>query len=155
MRCQEIMTTNPAFCLPTDSAQKAAMLMQEHICGLLPVVDSEYKRQPVGVVTDRDLCLNVVAQGRDPKLVHVQECMTKTTVSCRPEDDVEKCLQLMKENQIRRIPVCDSGGKLVGIIALADIARKGNIPAEKTFEVLRDVSEPGDQPSKPRHTAVA
>lgn len=155
MQCKEIMTDNPAFCLPNDFAQKAALMMQEHICGLLPVVDSEYKKQPIGMVTDRDLCLTVVGQGRDPKLVHVEECMTKSTISCRPEDDVVKCLDLMKQNKIRRLAVCDAGGKLVGVIALADIVLKGKIPHEKAFEALRDISEPTDQPSKPRSSAVA
>lgn len=155
MKCKDIMTENPTFCLPTDSAQKVASLMQEHVCGLIPVVGSESNRKPVGVVTDRDLCLNIVAAGRDPKRVRVEECMTKTAVCCWPEQDVEKCLQLLKENQIRRLPVCDSEGKLIGIIALADIMRKANIPQAEAFETLKAICEPSTQPSKPRHTRAA
>src|SRR5262249_30133708 len=137
MKCKDIMTDNPIFCLPTDPAQKAAALMQEHICGLLPIVNSEFKRKLIGVVTDRDLCINVVAVWRVPKLGDVEECMTKMTASCRPEDGVEKCLEILQENQIRRLPVCDDRGKLIGIITLADIVCKANISSEKALNALK------------------
>jgi predicted transcriptional regulator len=100
-------------------------------------------------VTDRDLCMDVVAAGRDPNQVKVRECMTDEVVTCRPQDELERIADLMAEKQIRRIPVVDDGGAIVGIVSLADIAQSADDGAGLT-EALHDISEPTPKPSQPR-----
>lgn len=90
MRIKHVMTKDPHCCLPSDSAEKAAGIMRDEHAGVVPVVASAENRRIVGVVTDRDLCMNVVAEGRDPHTTTVEECMTTRVVSCSPNDAVEK-----------------------------------------------------------------
>jgi len=144
------MTKNPSCCAPSDSAQQAAIVMRDERAGIVPVIANEDSRRIVGVVTDRDLCMNVVAEGRDPRTVSVEQCMTTTVVACTPNDSVEKATELMRENQIRRVPVIDEQGKLEGIIALADVVERTDIKTTQTHETLKKVSAPTNEPSKPR-----
>ena len=153
MQLREIMTSNPRFCQPSDSAQAAAIIMREENAGVVPVVADKGSRRVAGVVTDRDLCLSVVAEGRDPRTVSVEQCMTTTVVTARPEDPVEKATELMRDNQIRRLPVVDAQGCLAGIVALADVVERSRTSAAQTHETLKKVSEPGGAPSKPREQA--
>src|SRR6202030_4379907 len=104
MQVQEIMTANPECCMPGDSAKKAAAIMKATDAGVVPVVRDGIDLQLVGIVTDRDLCLTVIAEGRDACSVKLEECMAKKPVSCHPEDDVQHVSNLMAVNQIRRIP---------------------------------------------------
>jgi CBS domain-containing protein len=97
-------------------------------------------RKLVGIVTDRDLALKVVGQGSDPKSVLVEAVMTHKLVTCRPEDDLQKALNLMSEHQLRRIPIVDNDNKILGIIAQADVATRVNQP-EKTAEIVKDISK--------------
>jgi CBS domain-containing protein len=90
-------------------------------------------------VTDRDLAVKVVAQGRDSKTTTVDEVMTKDPVTCRPEDDVQSALDLMSRHQVRRIPVAEDGNKVVGIISQADLAtRIGD--SSKIGNIVQDIS---------------
>ena len=114
MRIRHVMTKDPTCCLPLDSAVKAARIMREEHAGIVPVIDNEQSHRIVGVVTDRDLCMNVVAEGRDPHHTRVAECMTTAVVTCSPNDSVDKITELMRENQIRRVPVVNEGGELQG-----------------------------------------
>ena len=150
MRIKHVMTKNPSCCVPSDSAQQAAIVMRDERAGIVPVIANENSRRIVGVVTDRDLCMNVVAEGRDPRTVSVEQCMTTTVVACTPNDSVEKATELMRENQIRRVPVIDEQGKLEGIIALADVVERTDIKTTQTHETLKKVSAPTNEPSKPR-----
>lgn len=150
MKLRQIMTTSPACCIPDDTSIRAARIMKEMDTGIVPVVEGSASRKVVGVVTDRDLCLGVVAEGTDPKAVQVQSCMTTKVVSCEPDDDVEKALKLMRENLIRRILVVDRQGIIQGVVSLADVFRVSDAPADETHETLRKVSEPTDASSKPR-----
>jgi CBS domain-containing protein len=152
MKLRQIMTTSPACCIPDDTSIRAARIMKEMDTGIVPVVEGSASRKVVGVVTDRDLCLGVVAEGKDPKSVQVQTCMTTKVVSCEPDDDVEKALKLMRENLIRRILVVDRQGIIQGVVSLADVVRVSDAPADATHETLRKVSEPTDASSKPRQT---
>lgn len=149
MKIKHVMTKDPTCCLPSDTAQRAASIMRDENAGVVPVIDNE-ARKIVGVVTDRDLCMNVVAEGRDPRTTHVQNCMTATVVSCFSQDSVEKATELMRENQIRRIPVIDEEHRLLGIVSMADIVGRGNVRTSETHETLKTVSAPTTQPSKPR-----
>ena len=122
MLCSEIMTTNPEYVMPTDSVMKAAQLMKSEDVGPIPIVKDGKKLE--GIVTDRDLAIKVVAEGRNPKTTQVEEVMTKNLVTCKENDDVEKALKLMQDHQVRRIPVVDNQDHLLGIIAQADVANR-------------------------------
>jgi len=145
-----VMTKDPTCCLPSDSAQRAASVMRDEDTGIVPVIENETSRTIVGVVTDRDLCMNIVAEGRDPRTTGVHECMTTTVVNCSPQDSVEQATNLMRENQIRRIAVVDEQRRLVGIVSMADIVGRGNVKTTETHETLKTVSAPTSEPSKPR-----
>jgi CBS domain-containing protein len=150
MKVKHVMTKDPTCCVPSDTAQRAAKIMRDEDVGVVPVIENEQSREVVGIVTDRDLCMNVVAEGRDPRTTQVHECMTMTVVSCSPQDSVEKATELMRENQIRRIPVVDEQHRLVGIVAMADIVGRANLRTTETHETLKTVSAPTAAPSKPR-----
>jgi CBS domain-containing protein len=140
MRAREIMTREPACCTPDTSAEEAARMMREHDCGVIPVVEDESSRTLVGVVTDRDIALRGVGEGRGPE-VPVRELMTRTPEACSPDDDVREVERVMMENKVRRVPIIDAGGQLVGIIAQADVALKvGN--EQEVGELVEHISEP-------------
>ena len=92
--------------------------------GSIPVVEDEQNRKLVGIVTDRDLALHIVAEGRDAKSTKVGAVMTANVVTCQADDDLQKALDAMAAHQLRRIPVVDGANKLVGIIAQADVATR-------------------------------
>ena len=138
--CADVMTKDPVCALPEDSVRKVAEVMRSQDIGPVPIVDSLDRRLLVGIVTDRDLALKVVAEGRDPETTRVGDVMTRDLVSCREDDDVSKALNAMSNMQLRRIPVVDRDGRIVGIIAQADVATRLDEP-EKTGEVVKDISE--------------
>ena len=139
-KCSEVMTENPVYALPDDTVEKVAQLMKKEDIGPVPVVDNEQNKRLVGIVTDRDLALKVVAEGRDPQTTKVEEVMTRKLITCRPEDDVESAMKAMAQYQLRRIPVVDNDDRLVGIISQADVATRVDEP-EKTAEVVKEISE--------------
>jgi CBS domain-containing protein len=150
MRIQHVMTKDPSCCVPSDSAQRAASIMRDEHAGIVPVIEDAQSRKIAGVVTDRDLCMNVVAAGLDPNAVTVEQCMTTKVVTCSPNDSVERVTELMRENQIRRVPVINEGRELQGIVALADVVERANLKTTQTHETLKKVSAPTEEPSKPR-----
>src|SRR5713226_3746308 len=150
MHISEVMTKNPTCCTPSGTAQMVARIMKEQDTGIVPVVENNESRKLIGVVTDRDLCLGVVAEGKEPKSVQVKSCMTDKVVSCRPEDDLDKVIKLMQDNQVRRIPVVDAQNQIVGIVSLADVVRHGDVATGQTRETLKKVSAPSGEASKPR-----
>ena len=121
-KCSDVMTENPVYALPDDTVEKVAQLMKKEDIGPVPVVDDERNKRLVGIVTDRDLALKVVAEGRDPQTTKVEEVMTRKLITCRPDDDVESAMKAMAQYQLRRIPVVDEANRLVGIISQADVA---------------------------------
>jgi CBS domain-containing protein len=138
--CNEVMTKNPACCLPNDLVSKVAELMKSKDIGPVPVIENEQTRKLVGIVTDRDLALKIVAEGRDPKSTKANEVMTREVVTCRAEDDMQNALDAMSGHQLRRIPVLDNNNRLVGIIAQADVATRVDQP-EKTAAMVRGISK--------------
>lgn len=140
-RCRDVMTDNPTHCLPGDLSVRAAQLMQREDVGLIPVVFDDETRRLVGVVTDRDLALRVVAQNRHPSQTTVDAVMSAEPVTCHPDDDLALALDRMKEFQVRRIPIVDERGALVGIVAQADVALRTD-EAEETAEVVAEISRP-------------
>jgi CBS domain-containing protein len=150
MQVRTVMTTDPVCCVPSDTAMRAACIMKDKNSGIVPVLANDRSRKVVGVVTDRDLCFTVVAEGQYPNTVEVQTCMTTRVVTCLPDESSETALDRMRENQVRRIIVVDKEGNIQGIVALADMVRSGAVRPDQLFEYLRGVSEPADAPSKPR-----
>ncbi len=139
-KCSEVMTRNLVCAEPGDSVANVARLMKENDIGPIPIVESQNSKKLVGIVTDRDLAIKVVADGRDPQTTPVQEVMTTNVITCRDDDDIETALDAMATQQLRRIPVVDDGNTLLGIIAQADVATRINKP-EKTGEVVKEISE--------------
>jgi CBS domain-containing protein len=139
-KCNEVMTKDPVCCLPNDMVAKAAKLMKSENIGSIPVIENEQTKKLIGIVTDRDLTLKIVAEGRDAKSTNVEAVMTRKVVTCRAEDDLQKALDAMSEHQLRRIPVVDNTNKIVGIIAQADVATRVNQP-EKTAEMVKEISQ--------------
>ena len=139
-KCRDIMTEDLVYCLPTDSVSKVAQLMKKEDIGPVLIVDNDRVKTLVGIVTDRDLALKVVAEGRDPKTTNVEEVMTRKLVTCHADDDVENAMKAMAQYQLRRIPVVDDHMRLVGIISQADVATRVDEP-EKTAEVVKEISQ--------------
>jgi CBS domain-containing protein len=140
----------PVCCTEFDTAQHAAELMKEQHAGALPVVEKNGGGTLVGVVTDRDLCLRVIAEDREPNKVLVRECMTSSPVFCRAEDDVQVALDLMKDYHIRRIPVVDEEQRICGMISFANLVANHADP-EQVFEMLKAVSVPTPEAILVRH----
>jgi CBS domain-containing protein len=138
--CREVMTKELIVCRPSDSVAHAAELMAKYHVGALPVVDSEEHRRLEGIVTDRDLALRVVAHGHDPRRVTVADVMTREVLTCAPEQDIGDAIDLMADRQLRRIPIVEDG-RLVGIVAQADIANR-SLDRERTMSMLQEISQP-------------
>ncbi len=147
MTCRELMTSDPAHCVPRDTVVTAAILMKSHDVGSVPVVADRYSMLVIGMVTDRDITLRVVAEQRDYYNTHVEDVMSKDVVTCKADDDYDEVIAAMKEHQIRRVPVIDVNKKLVGIIALADVAREAEEP-EQVAKTVQQVSRPAEPESQ-------
>ncbi|OLE50805.1 MAG: hypothetical protein AUG51_26325 [Acidobacteria bacterium 13_1_20CM_3_53_8] len=140
MKCSEIMTKDPVCCLSSDTVNKAAQLMKTENVGPIPVVADEESKRLIGIVTDRDLALKVVAEAKDAKSTMVDDVMTTGVVACRADDNLQNALKAMEEHQVRRIPIIDDNDRVIGIIAQADIATRINQP-KKTAEVVEEISK--------------
>jgi CBS domain-containing protein len=141
---RDVMTPNPACCSPNATLDEVAKLMVENDCGEIPVVDTSDR--PIGVVTDRDIVCRAVAEGKNPTGHVVQSVMTTPVVTVRADAPIDEVVATMERHQIRRVPVVDDGGCCTGIIAQADLA--SHAPAQKSAELLREVSRSTGQPSR-------
>ena len=139
-KCRDVMTEELVFCTPGDTVSKVAQLMKREDIGPVLIVDNERSKTLVGIVTDRDLALKVVGEGRDPKNTKVEDVMTRKLITCHADDNVENAMKAMAQYQLRRIPVVDENMKLVGIISQADVATRVDEP-ERTAEVLKEISQ--------------
>jgi CBS domain-containing protein len=117
-----------------------AQLMKRENIGPIPVVENEETRKLVGIVTDRDLALKIVAKGRDAKSTKVEAVMTRKVVTCRAEDDLQIALDAMSKHQLRRIPIMDNDNKIIGIISQADVATRIDRP-KKTAAMVKKISQ--------------
>ena len=138
MKIKDVMSPNPVCCVPTDSAQQLAKTMLEQNIGSVPIVMDQDSRKLVGVITDRDLCCSVVANGLDSKTTTIEKLMTLNPVTCREGDDFGHCEHLMQEHQIRRIPIVDADDRVIGIVAQADVALKDQ--PEKVSKTVAEIS---------------
>ena len=139
-KCSDIMTREVVTCTPESTIVDVAQLMKEEDIGPVLVVDNEQSRTLVGIVTDRDIVLKVIAEGRDPKMTRVGDVMSKKLITCRADDDVDVAMQAMAQYQLRRVPVVEGNMMLVGIISQADVATRADEP-EKTAEVVKEISQ--------------
>ncbi len=139
MNVREIMTNNPACCMQDSTIQEAARMMAECDCGAVPVIESTEVKRPIGVVTDRDIAVRIVAKGRNPLEMTVAEAMTEQAITVNANADVEEAAMLMKEHQLRRLVVVDNDEAVIGILAQADLARMGS--DLRTGEVVEAISK--------------
>ena len=139
-KCNEVMTKKPFCCLPDDLASDAAELMKKEHVGSIPIIEDEQTRKLVGIVTDRDLTIRIVAEGLDAKSTKVESIMTRNVVTCSAEDDLQKAVDTMSKHQLRRIPVVDGDNKIVGIIAQADVATHFDHP-KRTAAMVKEISQ--------------
>lgn len=146
-----IMSRHVASCLVHDSLNRAAQLLWETNCGALPVVGEDGTL--AGMITDRDVCMAAYTQGRPLAEISVDSAMSRVVHACAPGDSIQRVLEIMKSRQLRRVPVTDERGAVIGIIALADVARwvealgSGRTGAEAQLaSTLAAISQPQPRP---------
>lgn len=120
---RELMTEGPRTATPEDDVATVARWMRDEDAGALPVVEGD---RLVGMLTDRDVVVRVVAEGRDPASTRVGEVASRRLVTIDPQQDADEALRLMAQHQVRRLPVVEEDGKLVGVVAQADMAREAD-----------------------------
>lgn len=150
MKVAKIMTRDVKTCAPQDSLNVAAKIMWDNDCGCVPVVNGN--ERVVGVLTDRDICMAAYTQGEPLHRLRAESAMSQTVVSCGPEDDLATAEKLMRDNKVHRLPVCNSDGRITGIMSLSDIAREADrerfgaetkqIRSAELAEVLGAISQP-------------
>jgi CBS domain-containing protein len=133
---RDVMTPDPRTIDSTGSAVDAARLMRDEDVGLIPIVESD---RLVGTVTDRDIAVRIVAEGRSPTDTRVADVASRELVTIDPEQSLDEALRLMAKHRVRRLPVVEEDGKLVGIVAQADVAKRAT--AAKTGEVVEKISK--------------
>lgn len=145
------MKTEVGACRPFDSVDRSAKLMWERDCGAVPVVDQEGRA--IAMLTDRDICMAALTQGRSLAEIHVSSAMSRRLWSCHPQDDVKEAEKMMRAHQVRRLPVVDADGKLVGVLSISDLARvavsskggrakKSAVAASEVGQTLGAISSP-------------
>jgi CBS domain-containing protein len=140
MKVQDAMTPDPVCCLTTDNAQKVAEILCKQDIGSIPVVTDHESRKLIGMITDRDLCCSVVADGLDAQTTPIEKFVSLNPVACREGENLDDCERLMQEHQVRRIPIVDGDGRVTGIVSQADLALKDR--PEKVAKTVAEVSKP-------------
>ena len=133
---REVMSSNPCAIDADKPVSYAAKMMRDEDVGLAPIVEGD---RLVGALTDRDIAIRVVAEGKDPAATRVSEVASRDLVTIDPDQDLDEGLRLMAQHQIRRLPVVEEDGKLVGVVAQADVARQSD--DKKTGEVVERISQ--------------
>ena len=134
---KEIMTTDVKVCQPHDAIVEAAKIMRDVNVGIFPVCEG---KRVIGMITDRDIVIQAIADGKDGNSVHCHDVMTTDVTTCTPDMDIHECANIMSEQQIRRLPVVENG-ELVGICAIGDLARV-NIHIDEAGQALSNISDP-------------
>ena len=129
------MTSNPCSIDAGKSVAYAAKMMRDEDVGMAPIVEGD---RLVGVLTDRDIAVRVVAEGLDPERVKVSEVASRDVVTLDPDQDLDEALRLMARHQVRRLPVVEEDGRLVGVVAQADVAQQAD--DRRTGEVVEQIS---------------
>lgn len=136
MLIKEVMTINPATCKATDTLDTVARLMLEHDCGEIPVCEG---KKLVGVVTDRDITCRAVALGKTPEAVPASEVMSRNVYTIHETARLDDALDLMEEKLVRRLPVVDDNGNIIGILSQADLMAK--VPTLKVARTMKHVAK--------------
>lgn len=131
-----VMTSEPRTIDAGQSVAYAAKMMRDEDVGLAPIVEDD---KLIGMLTDRDIAIRVVAEGRDPDEVTVGEVASRQVVTVDPQQDLDEALRIMAKHQVRRLPVVEEDGRLVGIVAQADVAREGN--DKQTGALVEEISQ--------------
>ncbi|HKY12110.1 MAG TPA: CBS domain-containing protein [Gaiellaceae bacterium] len=137
---REVMTSNPRTIEADKPVADAAKLMRDEDVGLAPIVEGD---RLVGALTDRDIAIRVVAEGKDPASTPVREVASTDVVTVDPDQDLDEALNLMAQHQVRRIPVVEQDGRLVGVVAQADVARQAD--ERQTGELVEQISQESSQ----------
>jgi CBS domain-containing protein len=140
MNVKDMMTADPACCTPDTSLPEVARMMVGNDCGEIPVVENNSTKNPVGVVTDRDIVCRTIARNRNPLDLTAADCMSTPIVTVTPDMSLEECCKIMEDKLIRRVPVVDENGACIGIVALADVAL--HTGKNVAGHIVREVSEP-------------
>lgn len=130
------MSVNPCAIDASQPVAYAAKMMKQEDVGLAPIVEGD---RLVGALTDRDIVTRVVAEGRDPQSVPVREVASTDLVTIDPQQDLDEALRLMASNQVRRLPVVAEDGRLVGVLAQADVAREAK--DKQTGQLVEEISK--------------
>lgn len=138
-RVQDVMAKSPAICTPETPIPQIARMMVEHDCGAIPVVDSQENPLPIGIITDRDIVVRLVAEERCPLEAVARAAMSDGVATVSPMMSMEEAAEVMERHQVRRVPVVDEAGKVIGVLSQADVVL--NTSAEDAAELLREVSE--------------
>ena len=146
MKIHDIMTKDPSCVTPDDSVREAAQVMKREDVGIVPVIEGRSGRRLVGVVTDRDIAIRCIADGKDGTCSVRDVMSTDDLATCRESDEVDNLMDAMRSEKVRRIPIVDERGSLVGIVSQADVLRKTQDPS-RAGETVERISEPGG-----RHT---
>jgi CBS domain-containing protein len=133
---REVMTANPSTIETDGFVVEAAKIMKAEDAGVIPVTENG---RLIGMVTDRDIAIRVVAEGKDPQSTSVREVASTDLVTIDPEQDLDEGLRLMAQHKVRRLPVVEEDGRLVGVVAQADVARGGD--DTKTGQVVQEISQ--------------
>ena len=139
MRIADVMTPDPQTVRSGDTLQSAAQLMDELNVGVLPVVDSG---ELIGILTDRDIVIRSTSAGQDPSTAKVSDAMTTDAQTLQEDASVEEAVEIMEEHQLRRVPVVNGAGRLVGIVSLGDLAASGTPEAADALEAISTPAEP-------------
>jgi CBS domain-containing protein len=135
-KIRDVMTSDPRTIQPSTSIQEAARAMRDADVGPMPIVENG---SLTGILTDRDIVLRVVAEGKDPSSITAGDIASRDLVTIDPEQTLDEALRLMAQHQVRRLPVCEEDGKLVGIVAQADVALEAH--DEATGKVVEEISK--------------
>jgi CBS domain-containing protein len=133
---RDVMTSNPCTIDAEKPVAYAAKMLRDEDVGLAPIVEDD---KLIGMLTDRDIAIRVVAEGRDPGQVKVRDVASKQVVTIDPQQDLDEALRIMAKHQVRRLPVVEEDGRLVGVVAQADIAREGD--DRKTGKLVEEISK--------------
>ena len=149
MKVKDLMTTDVKRCSPETNLAEAARIMWDGDCGAVPVTDE--RDHVVGVITDRDICIAAATRPRTEGEIPVKEVISKALFTCAPGDDVRAALETMKARKVRRLPVVEQGGRLVGIVSIHDIAiqsrsRGADVSPDSVLDAFIAITAPAETP---------
>lgn len=147
MELRDMMTANPAACMPDSSLEEVAEMMIDCDCGMIPIISDDGSNQPIGTITDRDIVVRSLGDGKNPMEMTAGDVMTDNPVTIDEDASHSEAIQLMEQNQLRRLLVIDENGECCGIVSQADLAR--HTSEQEVGEVVQHVSRPSSGSSGP------